>query len=332
MRAKPCDGPVLPSCRVGKPRKSNRNSAANRFAGREVALAADEDRRLLPLRLPRSQVCALQIDGRRRMRRGDAGVDEAAGRGVKGEDAGKAEVFVELGKVQSFCLRCHDSSVCGISNRLLRRRLRRRLHQIDEELIEPRQIEIGLDMNKLKIERGLIRCGPRKRISIERPAIEVYVDVKFLLFGDDRRIEPGCGSQLVPQVVKLALCMWRDTSQQGSASGRSRRASALVKPVLMEMSTVVRSMRGQCARRVMCAASGSNQKLNSCRGLLANSGSLGLRIEAAAHDDNALRKLREVRIDRDRQRNIGQRTGGVDRHLMRMRVNLANQKVSGILR
>ena len=50
--------------------------------------------------------------------------------------------------------------------------------------------------------------------------------------------------------------------------------------VLMEMSTVVRSMRGQCARSVMCAASGSNQKLNSCRGLLANSGSpvCGLRL------------------------------------------------------
>src|SRR5277367_5192491 len=46
-----------------------------------------------------------------------------------------------------------------------------------------------------------------------------------------------------------------------------------VNGALSDTSTVVTSMRGQCARNVMCAPSGSNQKLNSCRGLVENSGS-----------------------------------------------------------
>ena len=86
----------------GEPRKRNRNPAANRLARREVALAADEDRRLLSLRLPRGHVRPLQVNSRRRMSRRNAGIDETAGRAMKGKDPGKAEVCVELGNVQSF--------------------------------------------------------------------------------------------------------------------------------------------------------------------------------------------------------------------------------------
>ena len=53
-----------------------------------------------------------------------------------------------------------------------------------------------------------------------------------------------------------------------------------VNGALIDTSTVVTSMRGHGARSTMCAASGSNQKLNSWRGLVANSGSsvCGLRL------------------------------------------------------
>ena len=96
------------------------------------------------------------------------------------------------------------------------------------------------------------------------------------------------------------------------------------------MSVVVTSMRGQSACSTMCAASGSNQKLNSWRGLVANSGSAGLRIEAAAHDDDAFGERGEFRIDGDGERDVGERAGGVDGDLVRMRAHLADEEVRGV--
>jgi hypothetical protein len=95
------------------------------------------------------------------------------------------------------------------------------------------------------------------------------------------------------------------------------------------MSTVVRSMRGKGARRTMWAASGSNQKLNSWRGWVANSGSSGR--EASAHDGDAGGELGEVRIDGEGEGDVGERAGGVDGDLVGMRVDLANEEVSGVL-
>src|SRR5580692_9093337 len=56
----------------------------------------------------------------------------------------------------------------------------------------------------------------------------------------------------------------------------------------------------------------------------------GLRAQAATHDNDASRKLREVRVDRYGESYIGQRTSRIDCHIMRMGVNLSNQKMSGI--
>jgi hypothetical protein len=44
-------------------------------------------------------------------------VDKAAGRGVKNKNAGKAEVFVELSKIQSLLSAIASSSVSGVANR-----------------------------------------------------------------------------------------------------------------------------------------------------------------------------------------------------------------------
>jgi hypothetical protein len=55
-----------------------------------------------------------------------------------------------------------------------------------------------------------------------------------------------------------------------------------------------------------------------------------LRAKAATHDNDTFRKLREVRVDRYGESDVGQRTSRIDRHIMRMGVNLSNQEMSGI--
>ena len=46
---------------------------------------------------------------------------------------------------------------------------------------------------------------------------------------------------------------------------------------------------------------------------------------------DALRQLGEVRIDGQRQGNVGQRTQGADGHLVRMGMHLRDQEVGSIL-
>ena len=58
-------------------------------------------------------------------------------------------------------------------------------------------------------------------------------------------------------------------------------------------------------------------------------GVVGLWVEAAAHDDDALRELGEVRIDCDGERDVGERAAGVDADLVRVRVHLADEEVCG---
>src|SRR5678815_2469532 len=53
-----------------------------------------------------------------------------------------------------------------------------------------------------------------------------------------------------------------------------RLISSCVIRVFTEISTGVQTIFFQGARSTMCAASGSNQMLNSCRGVLMNSGSV----------------------------------------------------------
>ena len=59
-------------------------------------------------------------------------------------------------------------------------------------------------------------------------------------------------------------------------------------------------------------------------------GIVSLRIQAAAHDHNSFRERGELGIDRDGQRDVGQRPCGVDGHLVRMRSHLANEKVRSV--
>src|SRR5579875_1562055 len=55
-----------------------------------------------------------------------------------------------------------------------------------------------------------------------------------------------------------------------------------------------------------------------------------LRRQASSHDDDALRQFGEVRIDRERQSDVGQGTGSIKGDLVRVRVYLPYQKVRSI--
>ena len=59
---------------------------------------------------------------------------------------------------------------------------------------------------------------------------------------------------------------------------------------------------------------------------------VGLRVQAAAHDDDAPRALGEVRVDGDREGDVGERPRGVHRDLVGVGMHLADQEMRRILR
>ena len=87
---------------------------------------------------------------------------------------------------------------------------------------------------------------------------------------------------------------------------------------------------GQGARRTMWAASGSNQKLNSWRGVSANSGSVvwGLRLPPMMTMPWV--RLGEFRIDGDGEGDVGERAAGDDGDLVGVGVDLADEEVDGV--
>ena len=179
-------------------------------------------------------------------------------------------------------------------------------------------------------EGRLVGGSPGEGVAVVGAVGGVDVHVEDLLFGDDRGIEPGGGGELVPEVVELVGVVG-DVLRGGRVWRSAISASiCLVNWVLMEMSTVVRSMRGQGARRTMWAASGSNQKLNSWRGWVANSGSSvwGLRLPPMMTMPWV--SSAKCGIDGDGERDVGERAGGVDGDLLGMGVDLADEEVGGV--
>ena len=184
-------------------------------------------------------------------------------------------------------------------------------------------------MNKLKIECRLVRRSPGESVSIERPAIQIDVEVKLFFFGDNRGVEPCCGSQLIPAVVELV--------RVGGEILRSRirRTGNVVEHRLGKTRLDGDIDGGEVDARPVRAERdvrglGVEPEIEFMPRIVGELRIAGLRAQAAAHDDDALREFGEVRIDGDRKRNVGQRAGGIDRDLVRMRVNLPNQKVCGI--
>jgi len=56
-----------------------------------------------------------------------------------------------------------------------------------------------------------------------------------------------------------------------------------------------------------------------------------LGIETTAHDDDAFGGLDEVRVDGECEDNVCEGSGGIDGHLLRMRVDLTDEEVGGVL-
>jgi len=91
--------------------------------------------------------------------------------------------------------------------------------------------------------------------------VDVHIEVAALR--DDGGVEQGAGGEFVPKAIAFGG-VFRDVLRGWTCYEREMAFSiSSVKMALMETSTAVASMRGQCARRTMWAASGSNQKLNS---------------------------------------------------------------------
>ena len=158
---------------------------------------------------------------------------------------------------------------------------------------------------------------------------QVDIHIHVAGFGDDAGIKPRSGGQLVPQVVAILrpAC--------NIASGRIVRFRNCVEHFLGEH-RLDRNVHGrQIDPRPMRAQHdvrglGVEPEIEFVARVAGEFGIVGARVQAATHDDDTLRQLGEVRIDRQRERDIRQRTGGVNRHLMRVRANLTDQEVRGV--
>src|SRR5579862_6639445 len=95
----------------------------------------------------------------------------------------------------------------AVERSLLFRSGRRTRHQLDEFAVELVLIEIFLNHHLLFAEPRLAARHPDESVAIARAVIHRNVHVEAGGLGDDARIEPGRGSQLVPQVAGLrVLC------------------------------------------------------------------------------------------------------------------------------
>ena len=112
---------------------------------------------------------------------------------------------------------------------------------------------------------GLGRRSPRQRIAVTRAMAKVDIHIERRSFGDNGQDRATNRRKLVPHVVRP----WDAAIYRAAGLGDFAISSTIfwVNGTLIETSTVVTSMRGQWACSTMCTASGSNQKLNSCRGL-----------------------------------------------------------------
>ena len=114
--------------------------------------------------------------------------------------------------------------------------------------------------------RRLQRLRPRERIAVARAVAQVHVHIHIHFFGDDRRIDPRARFELIPH-IRAPLAPRGDVARRRRLRLRNR-----VQHLLREGRLDGDILGGHFnarpiwRRSTMCAASGSNQKLNSCRG------------------------------------------------------------------
>jgi len=91
-------------------------------------------------------------------------------------------------------------------------------------------------------------------------------------------------------------------------------------------------MRGQLRAKRDVSGLGIEPEVELVPGIVGELRIARLWTQAAAHDHDALREFGECGSIEIAKRNIRERASGVDRNLMRMRMNLTNEKVRSILR
>src|SRR6185312_6506618 len=156
----------------GKPRKRDGNAAANGLAGKEFALAAQKNNGLLPVRLPRCEMRALQKNGGSCLTRRDVNAYETVVL-IEGEKVGRSEAALQRCEVRGHALKLSDSArrellvrstVVKRADALVARRVGRHIER-RSELLGSRAKKNGLQIAGLKIsDRWMKEAGPHRAI------------------------------------------------------------------------------------------------------------------------------------------------------------------------
>lgn len=167
--------------------------------------------------------------------------------------------------------------------------------------------------------------GPGEGVAVGGAGVGARVEVKFFGARDDGRVEPGDGGEFVPHVFLVGVFgdvlsggrvglgdlgdhLFGEASFDGDVDGR-----------------VCDFGPGRMENGV--SGFGVHPEIEFAAGIEAEFGIGGLRIDAAAHDDELLGEFGEVRVDCDGEREIGERASGVDGDLMRVEMNHADHEV-----
>ena len=67
-------------------------------------------------------------------------------------------------------------------------------------MVEPWEVEVGLDLDLTLAEAGLIAFGPDESVAIASGVGDVDVHVDGFLFGDEGGVDPGKGGEFVPEI------------------------------------------------------------------------------------------------------------------------------------
>jgi len=158
--------------------------------------------------------------------------------------------------------------------------------------------------------------------------IELDVDVEFLPLGDDGGIEPGDGGELVPEIVGFGVF--------GDVLRRGRWTFAdLFDQRFFHARFHGDVHGGEDEARPASVEDGTggfriHPEIEFALGRERKFGIVGLRIDAAAHDDEFFGEFGEVGIEGNGQGEVGHRAGGVDGDVVWIFIDHAHEKVCGV--
>src|SRR5580700_5498036 len=210
-------------------------------------------------------------------------------------------------------------------------RLRRWARQkIDVLLVKLFLVEVFLDVDEYFAHAGLLAGGPGERVAVRSSVVDVHIDVKLLPFSDETWVEPCDGGEFVPEIIRFRV--FRDVLRGGSGALGDLRDQALLharldgnihggedhaRPVRVE-----HGMRGFRIHPEIEFAPWTEVEFRVVR----------IGINAAAHDDQLLRELGEVRVQSDGQGEVGHGSGSVDGDFVGELMNHPDHEMRSVFR